>query len=189
MQRTCSCIGSTSAGRECMATSAVALAACLQPRSSLPRPIGVCRGRECGNQQPSHVISSSLHVVHVVHASGAYQQAAGAPMSPTAALHQPRPSAISTPDFARLPIGVCRGRECGNQLPSHVISSSLHVVHVVHASGAYQQAAGAPMSPTAALHQPRPSAISSPDSAISSARHVMSGHRRRHDHLAQYRRS
>ena len=113
-----------SAGRECMATSAVALAACLQPRSSLPRPIGVCRGRECGNQQPSHVISSSLHVVHVVHASGAYQQAAGAPMSPTAALHQPRPSAIS-----------------------------------------------------------------SPDSAISSARHVMSGHRRRHDHLAQYRRS
>ena len=29
-------------------------------RTSLPRPIGVCRRRECGNQQPSHVISSSL---------------------------------------------------------------------------------------------------------------------------------
>ena len=72
-------------------------------RSSLPRPVGVmCRGRECGNQQLRHVISSSLHVVHAVHASGAYQQAAGAPMSPTAALHQPRPSWISSPDFARL---------------------------------------------------------------------------------------
>ena len=53
----------------------------------------ISRPRECGNQQPSHVISSSLHVVHAVHASGAYQ-AAGAPMSPTAALHQPRPSII-----------------------------------------------------------------------------------------------
>ena len=62
----------------------------------------ISRPRECGNQQPRRVISSSLHVVHAVHASGAYQQAAGAPMSPTAALHQPRPSAISTPDFARL---------------------------------------------------------------------------------------
>ena len=38
---------------------------CLQPRSSLPRPIGVCRGRACANQQPSHVISSCPHVVHV----------------------------------------------------------------------------------------------------------------------------
>ena len=36
----------------------------------------VRRGRECGNQQPIHVISSSLHV-----ANGALQQAAGAPMS------------------------------------------------------------------------------------------------------------
>ena len=41
-------------------------------------PIGVCRGRECGNQQPSHVISSSLHVMHAAHANGAYQQAAAA---------------------------------------------------------------------------------------------------------------
>ena len=49
---------------------------------------GVCRGRECGNEQRSHVISSFLHVVH---ANGAQQQAAGAPMWPTAAaLHQPR---------------------------------------------------------------------------------------------------
>ena len=39
----------------------------------------VCRGRECGNQQPSHVISSSAHVVHAAHANGAYQQAAAAP--------------------------------------------------------------------------------------------------------------
>ena len=38
-----------------------------QPRSSLPRPIAVCRGRECGNQQPTHVISSSPHVVHAMH--------------------------------------------------------------------------------------------------------------------------
>ena len=30
-------------------------------------PIGVCRGRECGSQQPSHLISSSLHVVHAAH--------------------------------------------------------------------------------------------------------------------------
>ena len=63
----------------------------------------ISRPRECGNQQPRHVISSSLHVVHAVHASGAYQQAAGAPMSPTAAaLHQPGPSSISSPGFARL---------------------------------------------------------------------------------------
>ena len=40
---------------------------CLQSRSSLPRPIGACRGRECGNQQPTHVISSSPHVVHAMH--------------------------------------------------------------------------------------------------------------------------
>ena len=32
----------------------------------------------------------SLHVVHAVHANGAQQQAAGALMWPTAALHQPR---------------------------------------------------------------------------------------------------
>ena len=43
-------------------------------------PIGVCRGCECGNQQPSHVISSSLHVMHAAHANGAYQQAAAAPV-------------------------------------------------------------------------------------------------------------
>ena len=35
---------------------------------SLPRPSGMCRGRECGNQQPIHVISSALHVMHSVHA-------------------------------------------------------------------------------------------------------------------------
>ena len=53
----------------------------VQPRSSLARrPIGVYRGRECGSQQPSHVISSSLHVVHAVHANDAQQQAAGAPV-------------------------------------------------------------------------------------------------------------
>ena len=50
----------------------------------------ISRPRECGNQQPRHIISSSLHMVHAVHASGA------------AALHQPRPSSISSPDFARL---------------------------------------------------------------------------------------
>ena len=46
-------------------------------KTSLPRPIGVmCRGRECGSQQPaSHVTSSSPHVVHAAHANGAYQQA------------------------------------------------------------------------------------------------------------------
>ena len=41
----------------------------------------VRRGRECGNQQPIHVISSSLYVVYALHANGALQQAAGAPMS------------------------------------------------------------------------------------------------------------
>ena len=40
----------------------------------------VRRGRECGNQPPIHVISSSPHVMHAAHASGAYQQAAGAPV-------------------------------------------------------------------------------------------------------------
>ena len=40
----------------------------------------ISRPRECGNQQPSHVISSSLHVVHAVHANDAEQQAAGAPV-------------------------------------------------------------------------------------------------------------
>ena len=92
---------------------------CLQSRSSLPRPIGACRGRECGNQQPTHVISSSPHVVHAMHANDAQQQhaaapmssissrswrqpsglhhnqsrcaTAGAPMLPTAAPHRPRP--------------------------------------------------------------------------------------------------
>ena len=46
-------------------------------KTSLPRPIGVmCRGRECGSQQPaSHVTSSSPHVVHAAHANGAHQQA------------------------------------------------------------------------------------------------------------------
>ena len=39
----------------------------VQQPPSLPRPIGECRGRECGNQQLSHVISSSLlQVVHAV---------------------------------------------------------------------------------------------------------------------------
>ena len=45
-------------------------------------PNGAYQGRECGNQQPMHVMSSSLHVLHVLHAIGAQQQAACAPMSP-----------------------------------------------------------------------------------------------------------
>ena len=53
----------------------------LLPSLPLPLPIGVRRGRECGNQQPIHVISSSLYVVYALHANGALQQAAGAPMS------------------------------------------------------------------------------------------------------------
>ena len=36
----------------------------MQQPPSLPRPTGECRGRECGNQQPSHVIGFCLHVVH-----------------------------------------------------------------------------------------------------------------------------
>ena len=39
-------------------------------------PIGVCRGRECGSHQPTHVITSSAHAVHVLHAPGAQQQPA-----------------------------------------------------------------------------------------------------------------
>ena len=35
---------------------------------SLPRPSGMCRGRECGNQQPRiHAIGSALHVLHALH--------------------------------------------------------------------------------------------------------------------------
>ena len=49
---------------------------------SLPRPIGARRGRECCHQELSHVISSSLHVMHAVHVVGAQQQAAGAPIAP-----------------------------------------------------------------------------------------------------------
>ena len=37
----------------------------------------ISRPRECGNQQPRHIISSSLHVVHAVHAARAQQTAAG----------------------------------------------------------------------------------------------------------------
>ena len=40
------------------------------------------RGRECGNQQPIRVISSSVYAVHAVYAIDAVQQAAGAPVSP-----------------------------------------------------------------------------------------------------------
>ena len=39
-------------------------------------PIGVCRGRECGSHQPTHVITSLAHAVHVLHAPGAQQQPA-----------------------------------------------------------------------------------------------------------------
>ena len=42
----------------------------------------VPRPSQCGNQQPMHVMSSSLHVLHVLHAIGAQQPAACAPMSP-----------------------------------------------------------------------------------------------------------
>ena len=82
---------------------ATAIAWQVQFRSSLSRPIGVCRGRGCGNQQPSHIISSSLHVVHAVHANDAQQQAAGAPIvasSPASALPSIEPllrsSALTT---------------------------------------------------------------------------------------------
>ena len=74
-------------------------------RTSLPRPIGVCRRRECGNQQPSHVISSSLHVVHVVHANDAQQQAAGAPIvasRPASALPSIEPRLATDADTAIL---------------------------------------------------------------------------------------
>ena len=137
-------------------------------------PIGVCRGRECGNQQPSHVISSSLHVMHAAHANGAYQQAAaastvrvasgdggrerhaGAPVatgatridaSPTpvgmAAASANQQQLLWLPSNGRClqsrsslprPIGACRGRECGNQQPTHVVSSSPHVVHAMPGS-------------------------------------------------------
>ena len=40
------------------------------------------QGRECRNQQPMPVTSSSLHVMRAVYAIGAHQQAARAPMSP-----------------------------------------------------------------------------------------------------------
>ena len=41
----------------------------------------VPRPSQCGNQQPIHVISSSLYLVQALHANGALQQAAGDPMS------------------------------------------------------------------------------------------------------------
>ena len=43
----------------------------------MARPIGVCRRRKGGNQQPVHASGSALHVMHAVHASGTEQQAAG----------------------------------------------------------------------------------------------------------------
>ena len=156
-------------------------------RSWLPRPIGVYRGRACGNQQPSPVIRSCLHVVDAVHAIRAQQRAAGAPIAPIAAqVHaslgcgwcsdradralsttaqgprpptQTRPYSFSSPPAAQeqlpehrmagtcrswlpRPIGVYRGRACGNQQPSPVTRSCLHVVHAVHAARAQQTAAG-----------------------------------------------
>ena len=64
-------------------------------------PIGVCRGRECGNQQPSHVISSSLHVMHAAHANGAYQQAAAASTVRVASGDGPRATCSRSGSYSR----------------------------------------------------------------------------------------
>ena len=64
-------------------------------------PIGVCRGRECGNQQPSHVISSSLHVMHAAHANGAYQQAAAASTVRVASGDGPRATCSRSGSYRR----------------------------------------------------------------------------------------
>ena len=91
----------------------------------MPRPIGVYRGRECGNQQPSHVISFSLHVVHAPHAIGAYQQAAGAPVVARAAAHQDETTDADTTMFVS--IGACSGgtRSCGILVVAERLPSKL----------------------------------------------------------------
>ena len=72
--------------------------------------IGVCRGRECGSRQPSHVISSSPHVVHAAHANGAYQQAVAAPV-----VARIRTKAIDADTTIFVSIGARSGglRSCG----------------------------------------------------------------------------
>ena len=64
-------------------------------------PIGVCRGRECGSRQPSHVISSSLHVMHAAHANGAYQQAAAASTVRVASGDGPRATCSRSGSYSR----------------------------------------------------------------------------------------
>ena len=74
LRATCSCAGRY---RSQLAPGARSIPVGMAAASA---QIGVCRGRECGSRQPSHVISSSPHVVHAAHANGAYQQAVAAPV-------------------------------------------------------------------------------------------------------------
>ena len=63
LRATCSCAGRY---RSQLAPGARSIPVGMAAASA---QIGVCRGRECGSRQPSHAISSSPHVVHVVHAA------------------------------------------------------------------------------------------------------------------------
>ena len=127
---------------------------CLQSRSSLPRPIGACRGRECGNQQPTHVISSSPHVVHAMHMRMVH--------SSSTLLLRCRPEqqrirteATDADTTIFVSIGTRSGgiRSCG--WFSRISSRSWRQPSGLHQNQSRCAAAGAPMLPTAAPHRPR----------------------------------
>ena len=147
----------------------------LPPVCGVCAPIGVRRGRECGNQQPTHAASRWCSDATVSNgACGPRSPTQTRPLSSVSALvaaafgpavgsaacrvrsGDTRAACIraraagaasgcaicsSSPwqstawqaqqDFAATADWrVRRGRECGNQQPIHVISSSLYVVHV-----------------------------------------------------------
>ena len=88
-------------------------------------PIGVCRGRECGSHQPTHVITSLAHAVHVLHAPGAQQQPACS--SDVASEQQrTRTEAIEADATIFVDIGAHHSgnRACGQQLAEHLMAGT-----------------------------------------------------------------
>ena len=142
-----------------------------------------CRcGCASGNEQRSHVISSFLHVVHAVHTARASRTRVAGGEGLTVTCGRSGRALPSQPEQLRCRCGCAIGSrsraratawhvqqapslprpmacaEAVSAATSSAVTSSapsLHVVHAVHANGAQQQAAGALMWPTAALHQPR----------------------------------
>ena len=154
MQRTCSCIGSTSAGRECMATSAFALAACLQRQG--PR----CHGRSArieavSESMDSPVTSSAPRCMWCMRC----MQLARISSPPVLRLwlEQQRISteAIDADTTIFVSIGARSGgiRSCG--WFSRISSRSWRQPSGLHQNQSRCAAAGAPMLPTAAPRWPR----------------------------------